>query len=106
MFDDYDCVRCKQGFKWEQMTATRSGALFCPDCWQDVNPENEPKRNCPVDGAIMNKLLMGDSELFIVNLCPSSHGAWFDKVGLDYLRQRIRDQDRDEELTALSFFLV
>jgi len=91
VFDDYYCFRCKQGFKWEQMTATPSGTLFCPDCWQKVNPENEPKRNCPVDGTVMNKVFM--AEVLVIDVCPACHGTWFDKAELDFLKQRARDVD-------------
>jgi hypothetical protein len=93
MFDNYYCFRCKQGFKWEQMTATKSGTLFCPDCWQKINPENEPERNCPVDGAVMKKVFM--AEVLVIDVCPTCQGTWFDKAELDFLKQRARDRDAD-----------
>jgi len=97
MFDNYYCFRCKQAFKWEQMTATQSGTLFCPDCWQKVNPENEPKRNCPVDGAVMKKVFMAD--VLVIDVCPTCRGTWFDREELDFLKRRAHDQNLNLALT-------
>jgi hypothetical protein len=72
--DDYQCTKCKREFKWEKLTQTPEGNLFCAECWQLF--KNEPKRLCPVDGSEMEKHLVAE----VVNLdrCRKCDGVWFD----------------------------
>ena len=85
MFDDYYCFRCGKGFKWDEMTATPAGNLFCPECKPAMDPANEPIRKCPIDNTDMKKQLAGD--VFIVDRCPSCGGVWLDKGELEIIQE-------------------
>jgi hypothetical protein len=89
MFDDYYCSRCGAAHKWEQMTSTAEGNLFCPACSKLLDPNNEAKRKCPVDGAEMQKRLVAD--LVLIDKCSACGGTWFDKGELDVIRKRSED---------------
>ena len=104
MFDDYYCFLCKRGFKWEQMTATPSGTLFCPECWRSIDPENEPKRNCPVDGTVMKKKFV--AEVLVIDVCPKCDGVWFEKAEIDYLKDKARQAERDLNLSLALLMLA
>jgi hypothetical protein len=72
------------------MTSTPEGNLFCPDCMGHLDVKNEPKRNCPVDGAEMQKeILVG---LVLIDRCASCGGTWFDKDELDVIKKRAEDE--------------
>jgi hypothetical protein len=79
------------------MTATPSGTLFCPECWRIVNPENEPKRNCPVDGMVMKKQFM--AEVLVIDVCPKCDGVWFERAEIDFLNEKARERDQYLGLT-------
>ncbi len=85
MFDDYYCSRCGAGHKWEQMTSTPEGNIFCPACWSSLNVDREPKRKCPVDDTEMLKeIVVG---LVLLDKCPACGGTWLDKDELDVIKK-------------------
>lgn len=89
MFDNEYCFRCKKGFKWEQMTSTPAGNLFCPECWPKIDPKNESMRYCPVDGIEMKKRLVED--VFVIDRCPQCRGVWLDRDELEVLETNSRN---------------
>jgi Transcription factor zinc-finger len=80
----YHCIRCGQGDKWEAMTSTPEGNLFCAPCWKQLH--NEAKRKCPVDGVEMNKRLVAD--VVMLDSCAVCKGTWFDKSELEILLKK------------------
>ena len=80
----YHCIRCEAGHKWELMTSTPEGNLFCPSCWEELT--NEAKRKCPVDGAEMKKRLV--TEATVVDVCEVCGGTWFDKGELESMLKK------------------
>lgn len=90
MFDNYYCTRCGAGHLWERMTSTPEGNLFCPACMAHLDVKNEPKRNCPVDGAEMQKeILVG---LILMDRCAVCGGTWFDKDELGIIKKQAEDE--------------
>ena len=89
MFEDYYCFRCGLGFKWEQMTATPAGNLFCPDCRNLLDSNKEPPRKCPVDNSEMKKHLVGD--VFVIDKCLQCEGIWLDRGELAAIRKKEKD---------------
>ena len=83
----YNCVRCGKGDKWEAMTSTNEGNLYCASCWKQLH--SETKRNCPVDGTEMTKRLIAD--VVIIDSCPECKGSWFDKSELEILLRKAKD---------------
>jgi hypothetical protein len=89
MSDDYNCSRCGKGYKWEQMAQTPEGNLFCPECQAKLDAKSEPKHRCPVDGAEMQKRLVGG--LVLIDSCSACGGTWFDKYELELIQKRWKD---------------
>ena len=89
MFENEYCVRCGAGYKWEQMTSTPEGDLFCPSCWKQLDAKNEEKRKCPVDGAEMQKRLI--AEAVLIDKCPVCEGVWLDKGELKVVQENSKD---------------
>ena len=89
MSDDYYCSRCGKGYKWEQMAQTPEGNLFCRECLVKLDAKSEPKHRCPVDGAEMQKRLVGG--LVLIDSCSACGGTWFDKYELEVIQKRWRD---------------
>lgn len=86
---DYYCLRCNGAYKWEEMTSTPEGNLFCPNCWKQLT--NEVKRKCPVDGAEMQKRLIAD--VVLIDVCSTCGGTWFDKGELEVVVKKSADQN-------------
>ena len=89
MADETKCSRCGRDSKPEEMTATRAGMRFCPECWSQVNPKNEVLRKCPADGANMRKRLVGD--VVVIDVCIQCGGLWFDKGELEIIERKSRE---------------
>lgn len=102
MFENYECFRCGKGDKWENMTSTPAGNLFCPACRPLMDPKNEPVRQCPVDKSDMKKQLVGD--VFIVDICPKCNGVWLDKGELEIIKQRSKDEGWNAGYTIGTLF--
>ena len=94
MFENEYCVRCGAGYKWEQMTSTPEGDLFCPTCWKQLEAKNEEnkneeKRKCPVEGAEMQKRLI--AEAVLIDRCPVCGGVWLDKGELEVMQEKSKE---------------
>jgi hypothetical protein len=83
----YNCVCCGVGLKWELLTQTPEGNLFCASCWEQF--KNEPVRKCPVDGAEMKKRLVAG--VINIDVCPACSGTWFDRNELEVLLKRAEE---------------
>lgn len=90
LFENEHCVRCGAGYKWEQMTPTPEGNLFCPTCWQQMDAKREATRRCPVDGAEMDKRLV--AEVVMVDACRACGGTWFDKGELKIIEKKAEEE--------------
>src|SRR3954468_16435874 len=89
MADDENCYRCGKRYELNQLTASREGNRFCPECWNKINPANELARKCPVDGIDMKKRLVADA--VVIDSCPACGGLWFDKGELEVIERKSRD---------------
>ncbi|HEX7295839.1 MAG TPA: zf-TFIIB domain-containing protein [Pyrinomonadaceae bacterium] len=90
--DNYKCVRCDGEFKWEQLTQSPGGNLFCDPCWRVLNDES--LRQCPVDEVNMEKKRVMD--LFYIDQCPTCGGVWLDKEKLRALQQKAKEEGRQD----------
>lgn len=84
----YYCTRCEAGLKWELLTSTPTGNLFCPSCWKQM--KHEAVRKCPVDGVEMEKRMVAD--LIQVDVCSVCSGTWFDRNELEFLLKKSLDE--------------
>ncbi len=91
MFNNYYCSRCGAGYQWEQMTSTTEGNLLCPECLNQLHAKKETKRQCPVDGAEMQQLLVAD--IVLIDRCSECGGTWFDGGELEIVRKRAEDDN-------------
>ena len=73
------CIRC--GKKTREHTA--KGLPTCEECQLQLKVEREEKRNCPVDGAVMNKEIVQN---VIIDRCPSCGGLWLDRGELELVK--------------------
>jgi len=89
MSTDYQCVRCGTSHKWEELTQTSQGNLFCSKCWKAL--KTETKRPCPVDDSEMEKQLVSD--MVYIDTCAKCGGTWFDRGELDLIRKKWREED-------------
>ncbi len=68
----------------------------CPRCVELVRarlqPETEPSRRCPVDGAAMAKDVV---HMLVVDRCPTCSGVWLDGGELELLRRAVAGGDRE-----------
>jgi DNA-directed RNA polymerase subunit RPC12/RpoP len=94
MPEDSNCSRCGKSYQSEQMTPTRGGNLFCPDCWARVNPKNEVLRKCPADGENMKKKLV--AEVVVIDVCSKCGGLWFDRGELEVIEKKSREMGWNE----------
>ena len=99
--DDYQCSRCNQDFKWEQLISTRAGNLLCAKCSDALN--NEPLRKCPVDGTDMEKKRVLDK--FLIDKCKACGGVWFDQGELRVVQEAAK-QVGFEQGTFLSMLFL
>ena len=89
MADDQNCFRCGKRHESSQLTASRAGNGFCPDCWKKVHSGAESSRKCPVDGGPMKKQLVADA--VVIDNCATCGGLWFDKGELEVIERKSRD---------------
>jgi hypothetical protein len=89
MADDQNCFRCGKRYELNQLTASKAGNRYCQECWARVDPANEVRRPCPVDGVDMKKRLVADA--VVIDTCATCGGLWFDKGELDVIERKSRD---------------
>ncbi len=65
---------------------TYLGKATCERCELALRAISEPKRMCPVDGALMAKRLVGR---LLVDDCTLCGGVWLDAGELDILRREM-----------------
>ena len=76
------CIRC--GKKTRQHDP--KGIPTCEECQVQFTAEREQKRNCPVDGSVMNKEIVQN---VIMDRCPSCGGVWLDRGELELVKTAI-----------------
>jgi hypothetical protein len=89
MADDQNCFRCGKRGEASQLTLSAEGNPFCAECWAKVNPANEVRRKCPVDGVDMKKRLVAAA--VVIDVCAICGGMWFDKGELEVIERKGRD---------------
>lgn len=53
-----------------------NGKPVCERCQTNFDVEKEPKRKCPIDGALMLKKIHEPS--IVLDVCPQCSGIWID----------------------------
>ncbi len=82
------CLRCGK-------TRTRNlveGLPTCDACIAKNQSEREPKRQCPVDGTEMRKIIRYN---IVLDECPTCRGHWFDGDELALLRRATKKEDSE-----------
>jgi hypothetical protein len=92
MFDGERCLRCKQHFKFEELTVGPGGFSLCLNCVPKIDPD-EPVRTCPGDGSRMKKELV--ENLVLIDRCESCGGMWFDRSEIETMRMLVRNTTDD-----------
>ena len=90
MFDGEKCFRCRRKFKFEDLRPGPQGFSICEPCAEKINPNNEVKRRCPVDGREMDKRVVGGA--VILDKCLSCGGVWFDGDELQVVNTLIKEE--------------
>ena len=90
MLDGERCIRCREYFKFEELTAGPDGFGICAACAVQIDPSKETKRSCPVDGAVMEKDTI--QRFVIIDRCPQCKGVWLDGNELDVIRKQASEQ--------------
>ena len=60
----------------------------CDRCGVDFNLDQEPKRNCPVDGTVMTKVI---KEKVIIDRCDKCSGVWLDGNEVQLFKNQIKE---------------
>jgi TFIIB-like protein len=102
MFDGEPCIRCRKRYKFEELTAGPDGFGICEACAAKINPANEEKRRCPVDGQEMTKRLVGNAVL--LDKCLACGGVWFDGGELRIVNDLIKEETFQKAM-LLSWFM-
>ncbi len=92
MLDGERCLRCRNYFKFEELTTGPGGFSLCRNCSPTIDP-NEPLRPCPADGSRMKKELI--ENLVLIDRCESCGGFWFDKDEIETMREIVRNTADD-----------
>ncbi|HEX8922881.1 MAG TPA: zf-TFIIB domain-containing protein [Pyrinomonadaceae bacterium] len=103
MLDGERCIRCQKKYKFEELTLGPDGFGICEPCAAKINPANEEKRRCPVDGQEMTKRLVGNAVL--LDKCLACGGVWFDGDELRIVNDLIKTQVFNEGM-MLAWFLT
>ena len=88
MFDGERCLRCKNHFKFEELTVGPGGFSLCRNCAPKIDP-HEPTRLCPGDGSKMKKELI--ENLVLIDRCESCGGMWFDRNEIEVMREIVKN---------------
>jgi hypothetical protein len=92
MFDGERCLRCKNYFKFEELTVGPGGFSLCHNCAPKIDP-NEPIRLCPADESKMKKELV--ENLVVIDRCESCGGIWFDSKEIEIMREIVKNRAND-----------
>ncbi len=98
MFDGERCLRCKNHFKFEELTVGPGCFSLCRDCAPKLDPK-EPARACPVDGGVMKKELV--QNLVTPDRCEACGGVWFDRNEVETMREIVKH--RSDEVAASAY---
>jgi hypothetical protein len=90
MFDGENCIRCRKKYKFEELTVGPDGFGICEACAAKINPAQEEKRRCPVDGQEMTKRLVGN--VVLLDKCLVCGGVWFDGDELRIINNLIKEE--------------
>ena len=102
MFDGERCLRCRNHFKFEELTLGPGGYSLCPSCAPKIDP-NEPARPCPADGSKMKKELI--ENLVLIDRCESCGGMWFDKNEIEVIRDIVKNRANDAAAVNMMWVL-
>lgn len=96
------------GEKCERCGAQRTkhsfeGVPTCEPCEAKLlakrQAEGEPRQSCPVDGELMEKVIVLN---LVLDRCPGCEGVWLDGGELDLLRRSIEAGMREDLGRALT----
>ena len=91
MFDGENCIRCRKKYRFEELRPGPDGFGICEACEAKINPAQEKKRLCPVDGQEMTKRLVGN--VVLLDKCLSCGGVWFDGDELRIVNDLIKSEN-------------
>ncbi|HZH29971.1 MAG TPA: zf-TFIIB domain-containing protein [Pyrinomonadaceae bacterium] len=84
MLNGEKCIRCREYFKFEELTPGSNGYGLCPDCVVKTDP-HEKKRFCPNDEKEMKKEVL--ENLVVIDRCEVCGGVWLDADEIGVLQE-------------------
>lgn len=100
MFDGERCIRCRKGFRFEELGVAPGGFSICRECEKRLRlMKDAPGRLCLADGAKMKREAL-DGRLFF-DRCPSCGGVWLDGEEVELIKRYAGERYSTDLLSAL-----
>ena len=80
-----ECVSCDESVPHSELAHEEAGLFICQTCFGKLQPVKGPARNCPNDGAEMERML---AYRFVpLDQCPKCGGVWTDRAEHEMLHR-------------------
>jgi hypothetical protein len=90
-----ECINCRREVERNQLAHEDDGLFLCRDCAKDLRAMKSPLRQCPNEGATMERMLA--YRFLSLDKCPECGGVWTDRAEHEVL-QKIDEAVRNKSI--------
>jgi predicted RNA-binding Zn-ribbon protein involved in translation (DUF1610 family) len=90
-----ECISCEQAVDRNELAHDEDGLFLCLNCVKDLRPMKSPARQCPNEGATMERMLA--YRFLSLDKCPECGGVWTDGKEHELL-QKIDEAVRNKSI--------